>query len=196
MVVVQCTLNSWKYCAMPKVPTSPKPSSMIKIRINRKQKYESIILGRRRCSQQRGVLWRARGKSWVHLWLQHYSSTSKEMHWQPSGNMWADLCQGYLSNITQGSLACSVRNLSHHSITNMVTGGCILNMEALPRYALLPNKVHIATSNQDTYKDTYKSHRNYLPFKSFGKKTEERKQNDVVNTAFVNSYFQILARIP
>ena len=99
----RCTLNSWKYCAMPKVPTSQKPSSMIKIRINRKQKYESIILGRRRCSQQRGVLWRARGKSWVHLWLQHYSSTSKEMHWQPSGNMWADLCQGYLSNITQGS---------------------------------------------------------------------------------------------
>ena len=69
-------------------------------------------------------------------------------------------------------------------------------MEALPGYALLPNKVYNATINQDTYKDTYKSHRNYLPFKSFGKKPEERKQNDVVNTAFVNSYFQILARIP
>ena len=103
MAVVQCTLNSWKYCAMPKFPTSQKLSSMIKIRINRKRKYESIILGRRRCSQQRGVLWRARGESWLHLWLQHYRSTSKEMHWQPSRNMWADLCQGYLSNITQGS---------------------------------------------------------------------------------------------
>ena len=112
MAVVQCTLNSWKYCAMPKFPTSQKPLSMIKIRINRKLKYESIILGRRRCSQQRGMPWRARGESWLYLWLQHYRSTSKEMHWQPSRNMWADLCQGHLSNITQKEalLACSVRN--------------------------------------------------------------------------------------
>ena len=66
-------------------------------------------------------------------------------------------------------------------------------MEALPGYALLPNKVHIATSNQDTYIQITQK---LLPIQILWLKSEERKQNDVVNTAFVNSFFQILARIP
>ena len=179
MAVVQCTLNSWKYCAMPKFPTSPKPSSMIKIRINRKRKYESIVLGRRRCSQQRGMPWRARGESWLYLWLQHYRSTSKEMHWQPSRNMWADLCQGYLSNITQGSciglqrkklfLSVAIKLLSICPITALQTSSQVVVSSTWRLFPDMLSFLTRCTLQQTTRILIYKLHRNYFLFKSFGK---------------------------